>query len=500
MPALALISPAFWIAWIELIYSGEAVLSGSEPTALTITVNYAVSTLAMAGLLIVYGCMPGRMVKVIQNQMVVLGAGLMAGLATLLGAVTGSWLATLCTGVFTSVLAIRFGLLLSQVNPKTAMISIVISQIMASFIYGYGLMLPGQWGLVFLCLLPLIAAFCSLLDGGRLVYETTASSDGVSSGYLRLVLAVFVFSIAINVVRGFYPSMVPMDTFAEARGNSSVLFFFVKMGLACVVLMLPTKTNLAKLSYFGFVVLAFITLPLPVFGLGSGLMLEIFGCVNALLNILIWTLLAGIAYKSGRSPVRLFGWGWGAMAIGSVLGWLIGYLLFAAGVEASTMNVVEISMLGLMLVSCIFVVTWQVVDRLFDPPESDGPLANVDRSLGAERVVGSGEPGAELVSDAGAIGGMTAGATEAQGSEDRPQLGRWKKAVRDMAFDQQLSSRESDVLELLLKGYSKQHIAEDLFIAYNTVRSHVRNIYTKCDVHNQQELIVRFETRYLEGE
>ena len=92
------------------------------------------------------------------------------------------------------------------------------------------------------------------------------------------------------------------------------------------------------------------------------------------------------------------------------------------------------------------------------------------------------------------------GATEAQGSEDRPQLGRWKKAVRDMAFDQQLSSRESDVLELLLKGYSKQHIAEDLFIAYNTVRSHVRNIYTKCDVHNQQELIVRFETRYLEGE
>ena len=68
--------------------------------------------------------------------------------------------------------------------------------------------------------------------------------------------------------------------------------------------------------------------------------------------------------------------------------------------------------------------------------------------------------------------------------------------MTEMGLEMGLSRRELDVFELLLKGHSKSSVAEDLTISYNTVRSHVRSIYTKCDVHNQQELIDAFELRY----
>jgi len=43
-----------------------------------------------------------------------------------------------------------------------------------------------------------------------------------------------------------------------------------------------------------------------------------------------------------------------------------------------------------------------------------------------------------------------------------------------------LTGRESEILELLKKGFSYKEIAADLFISMNTVRSHVLHIYKKC--------------------
>ena len=42
---------------------------------------------------------------------------------------------------------------------------------------------------------------------------------------------------------------------------------------------------------------------------------------------------------------------------------------------------------------------------------------------------------------------------------------------------------------LLSKGRNRAHIKEELVISDETVKSHVKNIYRKTDVHSQQELI-----------
>lgn len=53
----------------------------------------------------------------------------------------------------------------------------------------------------------------------------------------------------------------------------------------------------------------------------------------------------------------------------------------------------------------------------------------------------------------------------------------------------QLSGREAEILEMLLRGKNVPAIAEELVISQNTVRSHVKRIYRATDVHTRQELI-----------
>ncbi len=55
--------------------------------------------------------------------------------------------------------------------------------------------------------------------------------------------------------------------------------------------------------------------------------------------------------------------------------------------------------------------------------------------------------------------------------------------------DYNLSSREKDVLQLLVKGKSYKMIADALSISYETVHSHIRKIYKKLQVNSVGEAV-----------
>lgn len=62
-----------------------------------------------------------------------------------------------------------------------------------------------------------------------------------------------------------------------------------------------------------------------------------------------------------------------------------------------------------------------------------------------------------------------------------------------------LTGRERDVLALLARGRTSPIIQKKLTVSHNTVKSHVRHIYTKLDVHSQQELIDLVEREAIGG-
>ncbi|MFH4965501.1 response regulator transcription factor [Gaetbulibacter sp. M235] len=54
-----------------------------------------------------------------------------------------------------------------------------------------------------------------------------------------------------------------------------------------------------------------------------------------------------------------------------------------------------------------------------------------------------------------------------------------------------LSEREKQVLQFLVNGYSYKMIANDMFIAIDTVRSHIKKIYEKLHVNSKSEAVAK---------
>ena len=57
------------------------------------------------------------------------------------------------------------------------------------------------------------------------------------------------------------------------------------------------------------------------------------------------------------------------------------------------------------------------------------------------------------------------------------------------AKEYNLTTQEKKVLQLLVEGKSYKMIANELFVAPDTVKSHVRNIYAKLHVHSGTEAV-----------
>ncbi len=68
-------------------------------------------------------------------------------------------------------------------------------------------------------------------------------------------------------------------------------------------------------------------------------------------------------------------------------------------------------------------------------------------------------------------------------------LDTFRKSELDKMNLFQLSAREKEILGLLVKGLSYKMIAEKSNISFNTVNSHIKNIYEKLHVHSTAEAV-----------
>ena len=64
-------------------------------------------------------------------------------------------------------------------------------------------------------------------------------------------------------------------------------------------------------------------------------------------------------------------------------------------------------------------------------------------------------------------------------------------ALRSASHQYRLTQREIEILGLLSKGYSIKIIAAELKIAFDTARTHLKNIYQKLHVNCGKEAIAK---------
>lgn len=78
---------------------------------------------------------------------------------------------------------------------------------------------------------------------------------------------------------------------------------------------------------------------------------------------------------------------------------------------------------------------------------------------------------------------------ESSSSLDDVRLAAMRRSAEAMGRQFLLSNREVEVLTLYALGHTQKSLAEELCVSQTTVRTHIKRIYAKCDMHSRQELL-----------
>ncbi|NOR89758.1 MAG: hypothetical protein GQ524_05845 [Anaerolineales bacterium] len=73
--------------------------------------------------------------------------------------------------------------------------------------------------------------------------------------------------------------------------------------------------------------------------------------------------------------------------------------------------------------------------------------------------------------------------------DDQEEVGVTARVGSSESLIEPLTEREMEVLRLLATHLSSTEIAGQLVIATSTVRSHIKNIYSKLRVHSRTEAV-----------
>lgn len=182
----------------------------------------------------------------------------------------------------------------------------------------------------------------------------------------------------------------------------------------------------------------------------------LFSLGNSCLNVLFALVLIAAAKRNPLSAVTMFAWGNTLTSLGSIVGANLGTLLkpvqFGGTIDGMSTDLSYLLLAGIALLFLGYVL-FGLRDFSFS--------ATIE---GIEAVEPLRVPTAE-----------------------DPQ--RLATRCRELAAGHGLTPRETEVLGLLARGRNNQFIQDELTLTRNTVKTYIKRVYAKIDVHSQQELI-----------
>lgn len=208
----------------------------------------------------------------------------------------------------------------------------------------------------------------------------------------------------------------------------------------------------------------------------------------SLFEMTTYLVLAELALSLRVRPLSLLA----AFYLIETVGYLVGCSLEAAADAGALDGRMVAAVLALALLVCaVWVFTEKHVNDLLwgrgGEPAAGVAAREPEGGASAEALEAAG-----IECDAGsAVSSAEVG--DAEAVRDPAASGPYGQGVTLVAERFRLSPRETEVLRLLAAGRSAAFIAELQFVTTNTVRSHIKHIYGKCDVHSRQELITLIE-------
>lgn len=490
-PALPFMGFGFCAAWNALA-QGTAWLSPIETNGTAITNLTMVINIATGVCLLVAGILGGRMTQILTDRRFTSAAGIVAALASLVllligpayfqQALSGAshtvfQICAVLIGLSFAVLYLRFGMLYARLPLRRAVLYLCYAHLLSIFAY-LAVQASPMWAplpksppmafMIIFVVLPLFACATLGLDAAanpwaqrepeeRPVAPAALTNAGLGSLRRPLVsfsVALFLFAFAQSAVTVAVVTAAPPAS-TLATSNADML---VRIPLVLAFALLASTLEARRLN-FGrlLVILASLLEAVVLLGLVVGVdstswLVPVRDVVFGF-QTLTWCMIFAVAGCHRNMSFTIVACTYGSSALGMGLGSLAG-----AQISETLGTPVLLVICALALLPCFMLLDNRSTEGLFS--------SNPKGATSLEELLGKSLEG---------------GAPRSKGD--------FRRKLDDYAAQRGLSAREAETLRYLVAGRGDSQIAEAMGISYNTARTHVRNVFTKLDVHDRQTLI-----------
>lgn len=256
-----------------------------------------------------------------------------------------------------------------------------------------------------------------------------------------MLLCVFIIVITVN--SGLMYQVINPD-FSHFQMLTSWYWAVPYITAIYIMKNLPDKTNRAYILYVAIAMIGFSFIAFMIFDrsvlsylLIDTLMLGAFGVYD-----LFWWSIIGEMLDYTENPSKILGIGLSSNVLGVLIGGMIGSAIYNTG--NSRLNS---SVLALVILFIILIILPVLHNQLSVLLKNHSYLTSVQEK---ERKV---------------------------------------SVCEKYKVSNELTDRENEIVELLLNGRTYKMIAEELYLSENTVKTHIKNIYSKLHIKSKSELI-----------
>lgn len=468
-PFLGYLGIAFWSAWILSTSGVQDWLSSSSGTESTFSAAYVETRIVLIAALIGSAAFGSKLSRLFGKRTAIPAIAVIAVVGDI--CLAASWLVpesssvllhagALLAGIGAAALLVKAGILYSALSPWRAMLLFMASQLVAACLYLVITVAPIPISTALFCLLPAFGAITFALIPAKShppARPKTASSFGRT--FARLVFMVFAFRFCSNYIKTLLATFQTSEAIELGVVGNILLKMLVAFVFVCYAFNASKKVDYGRVCYFLFVGTTIILVVLPLFEDQIPLFYALNGTLSGITGNVAFCIFAYICFQSKASPLHIFGFGYSAVLLGSLTGYLVGGNvgpLLSDGNLSSTPFLVAAYALILL---ALLVSPPKQLDKLMLPVSQEDVIDRAKRKA------------------------------EATDADDR-----MRERSRFIAQRHGLTEREQEVLALLARGHGRKYVADHLHVSLNTVRSHSRNIYAKLGIHSHSELMALLET------
>ncbi len=527
-PILPFLGLGLWIAHVSFSNGGSVWLSDTEINGENIAALYTYQTIAGGLTLLALALCPPKVRKLLASRLFVLGAGIVATLGCVVVILIGPYyfmnylsdttraflfiLGGSLSGLGLGVVCLKCGTLYGALKPRLAMVYTSLAYAFSSilFFFEYGAPdwapMPGGpslVGILTFTLIPLLgAALVTLPDQRRLGYgkdeilhgheglmtrgesleDRRWTMDDFPNSFWKLLAMVFIFAFITYAVREVVVQSSPVEATLERTRVVLMLTLLGSLGFAIFAAASKEGFKFGQTFFVIIVGSVFLVALLPLLGVSQAVLSQVVALASFIFEMLFWCILAFIVYQRKLPAALVFGLGFGTYLLSCGLGWTIGSDLLDLATLTFGSIIPYMGMALLVLASASVLFSRHEFDLLFASSED---MPSLDELM-KEELESARDTRRDTLADGEGV----------DGSEGLiVRKGAFNAATEAIATEFGLSPRELDILRSLARGYDANTTADKLNISWNTVRTHIRNVYNKLDVHSHQELIVLVDTR-----